>query len=140
MPLEAHQLALRYPNGDLVLDHARILEEEEQFDREHSRPPFSDHVYAEGTGKLHPPTISVVVILREASLAEADLVLEALESAAASCTQIMRGEYKRVVHGLASDGDDGGALTISPTLKGYRVEFDLVAEAGDWEAWDGVLQ
>jgi hypothetical protein len=129
----ANELTIRTPDQDLTLTRARISEEEERFDREHNRPPFSDHMFSEGSGNLIPPVVRVTVIIREATLADADLLLERLEGAAPAATSLLRGGQQRTVHGLAG-GNNGSPLVITPILRGYRVELEFIARTGDWEA------
>jgi hypothetical protein len=133
MHLQPHQLLIRHAGGDLLLEHARILEEEEGYDLDADRPPFSETTFTEGTGEALPATLQISARLQGQSLGEADTMLAELENAARSATTILWRDRERGTTGMTDE------MMIIPVLRGYRVDFRLAMTSRDWAYPNGQL-
>jgi hypothetical protein len=126
MPLEPHQVRLVTATGALLLQRARVLEDDEEFDLDVDRPPFSETTFAEGTGNARPPTITIAARLQGATIEDADALLAELEDVAAVTTRVEWRDLRRASSGMT------GELVVTPTLKGHRVQFRLAMTELDW--------
>lgn len=130
MTVPLGELELRYTSGaittSLTIDRARIDGLEETYDLSALRAPFGVDTHAVGTGRRLPSIANISGVLEGATPADSDDQLATLKTALATVTQIRVQNLELDV--LCATGP----FTRTPTLRGWRVAFQLETTA-DWE-------
>lgn len=126
MSTPASEIHLTGSAGTVILKRAKLEAMGVEYDLSAFRAPYGTAWHVVGTGHPHPATLHVSGVLEGATSANSDALHATALDALPAVTTLLVGAWSVPVAGVT------GTLVSTPTLRGWRLEADLIATPDDW--------